>query len=126
MLSEKPRKIRRSIKSMRSVSPANAYVIWAELLANLGHTSVKPRIKALKSLQDELGDWHDRHVLLQFIAEFIGRPEFLVSHPDTGRVLLAEMERERRRNDAAVSNILKSAENTRDAWGESKAAVTEE
>ena len=33
-----------------------------ELLKELGHASVKRRIKALKLLQDELGNWHDRHV----------------------------------------------------------------
>ena len=60
----------------------------AELLAELGHASVKPRVKALKLLQDELGNWHDRHVLLQFIAEFIGRPDFLVDHPETGALCL--------------------------------------
>jgi CHAD domain-containing protein len=87
-----------------------------ELLKDLGYDSAKPQIKTLKRLQDELGDWHDRQVLLQFVAEFIGRPAFLVNHPDAGRVLLAEMERERRRNEAAVTAILRSAEKTREAW----------
>ena len=98
----------------------------AELLKELGHASVKRRIKALKLLQDELGNWHDRHVLLQFIAEFIGRPDFLVDHPETAHALLAEMERERQTNDIAVSSILKSAEKTRDAWGRSKSGVVQE
>jgi CHAD domain-containing protein len=96
-----------------------------ELLKELGHASVKRRIKALKLLQDELGNWHDRHVLLQFIAEFIGRPDFLVDHPETAHALLAEMERERQANDIAVSSILKSAEETRDVWGRSKSGVIE-
>jgi CHAD domain-containing protein len=87
-----------------------------ELLKDLGRGSTKPQIKTLKRLQDELGDWHDRHILLQFVAEFIGRPDFLVSHPDASRVLLVEMERERRKNEAAVSIILRSAEKTREAW----------
>jgi CHAD domain-containing protein len=97
----------------------------AELLADLGHPSVKVRIKALKRLQDELGNWHDRYVLLQFIAEFIGRPDFLVDHPQTGRGLLAEMERERDKNAAAVSVILRDAEKARQAWGEPQTGVTE-
>ena len=98
----------------------------AELLADLGHPSVKPRIKALKRLQDELGNWHDRYVLLQFIAEFIGRPDFLVDHPQTGRGLLAEMERERDKNAAAVSVILRDAEKARQVWGEPKTGITPE
>jgi CHAD domain-containing protein len=98
----------------------------AELLADLGDATAKPRIKALKLLQDKLGDWHDRIILLQLIAEFIGRPDFLVEHPEAGRALLTEMERERHKNDIAVSNILKSAEKTRDAWGEPKTGTTQE
>ena len=61
---------------------------------------------------------------LQFIAEFIGRPDF-VDHPETAHALLAEMERERQANDIAVSSILKSAEKTRDVWGRSKSGVVE-
>jgi hypothetical protein len=80
----------------------------------------------LKLLQDELGNWHDRHVLLQFIAEFIGRPDFLVDHPEAAHALLAEMERERQTNDLAVSSILKSAEKMQHAWGTPKPGVPQE
>ncbi len=98
----------------------------AELLAELGDAAAKPRIKSLKSLQDKLGDWHDRIVLLQLIAEFISRPEFLVDHPAAGRALLAEMERERHKNEMATNAILKSAEKTRDAWGDLPPEVVQE
>jgi hypothetical protein len=54
-------------------------------------------------------------VLLGFIAEFLGRPDFLVEQPEVSRILLTEMEKERHRNDSAVTNILKSAEKIR-AW----------
>jgi CHAD domain-containing protein len=98
----------------------------AELLADLGDSSMKPRIKSLKSLQDALGNWHDRYVLLQLIAEFIGRPDFLVENPEAGRALLAQMERERHKNDRAAGPILKRAEKTRDVWGEPKTGVSQE
>jgi CHAD domain-containing protein len=98
----------------------------AELLAELGDASMKPRVKSLKLLQDELGNWHDRYVLLQLVAEFIGRPDFLVEHPEAGRALLVQMERERHKNELTVSAILKSAEKTRTAWGEPQAAVAED
>lgn len=98
----------------------------AELLAELGDVSVKPRVKSLKLLQDELGNWHDRYVLLQLIAECIGRPDFLVEHPEAGRALLIQMERERHKNELAVGTILKSAEKTREAWGEPPAVTTQE
>jgi CHAD domain-containing protein len=86
----------------------------AELLANLGEGSSKSLVKSLKALQDDLGHWHDCCVLLRFIAEFIGRPDFLVEQPEISRVLLTEMEKERHRNSSAVSNILKSAEKIRE------------
>jgi CHAD domain-containing protein len=96
----------------------------AELLAELGDASVKPGVKSLKLLQDALGNWHDRYILLQVIAEFIGRPDFLVENPEAGRALLAQMERERHKNELAASAILKRAEKTRDVWRESKADVS--
>ena len=37
-------------------------------------------VKDLKQLQSALGDWHDRSVLLQFIAESNDQPEFLAKH----------------------------------------------
>jgi CHAD domain-containing protein len=97
----------------------------AELLAELGDASMKPRVKSLRLLQDELGNWHDRYVLLQLIAEFIGRPDFLVEQPEAGRALLAQMERERHKNELAVSAILKSAEKTFDAWSEPRAGIVQ-
>jgi CHAD domain-containing protein len=96
----------------------------AELLAELGDASVKPRVKSLKLLQDALGNWHDRYVLLQLIAEFIGRPDFLVENPEAGRALLAQMERERHKNQLATSAILKRAEKARDVWREPKADIS--
>ena len=87
-----------------------------EMLAELGDGSAKARIKTLKTLQDQLGQWHDHHVLVRLAAKFLSRSDFLATHPDLSRALLVEMERERRRNDTAVGNILKSAEKIRDAW----------
>ena len=98
----------------------------AELLADLGDASIKRRIKSLKLLQDELGNWHDRYVLLQVIAEFIGRPDFLVDRPEIGHALLTEMERERENNADAVNAILKTAEKTRDVWNQPKATPAQE
>jgi CHAD domain-containing protein len=87
-----------------------------ELLAELGDSSAKAQGKTLRTLQDQLGRWHDHHVLMQLAGKFLGRSDFLFTHPDLSRALLVEMERERRRNDTAVGNILKSAEKIRDGW----------
>jgi CHAD domain-containing protein len=86
----------------------------AELLADLGHPPAKSLVKELKVLQDELGSWNDRHVLLRLLAQFIGQANFLLAHPDYARVLLTEMEKERQRNDSATVEILKSAEKIRE------------
>jgi len=91
-----------------------------ELLAELGDGPAKARTKTLKVLQDQLGQWHDHFMLVRLAAKFLSRSDFLVTHPDLSRALLVEMERERRRNDTAVSNILKSAEKIRDAWAEAE------
>jgi CHAD domain-containing protein len=95
----------------------------AELLAALGQPKVNPLVKMLKEIQKTLGDWHDRSVLLHHVAAFIGRPAFLAEHPDIGRILLAEMEKERLRNDTDVRTVLEQAAKVRDAWASWKARV---
>ena len=73
-------------------------------------------VKDLKELQAALGDWHDRSVLLQCIAEFIGQPEFLASQPGMGGALLAHMEQEKKSNDDAVEDILHRVPKLRKRW----------
>jgi len=73
----------------------------------LGHAPAKSVVKSLKVLQDELGYCNDSQVLLRFMAESIG-------HPDYARALLTEMEKERQRNDSVTAEILKSAEKVRE------------
>ena len=75
----------------------------AELLSELDPSKVKPLVTSLREIQTTLGDWHDRSVLLRHVAQFIGRPGFLADHPDIGRILLAEMEKERLRYDSDVA-----------------------
>jgi CHAD domain-containing protein len=88
----------------------------AELLTQLGRSSVRPLVKSLKALQNGLGDWHDRCVMLEYVAECIGRPNFLLNHPEAGRTLLLEMERERHRIDASIDVILKDADKVYTDW----------
>lgn len=82
----------------------------AESLAELGDTSVKRLVQGLKALQDDLGDWHDRCVLRQHVAEFIGRPGFLAEEPGMCRGLLLEMERDKQRDHAALNDVITKAE----------------
>ena len=97
-----------------------------ELLAELGESSAQAQIKPLKTLQEQLGQWHDRHVLSQFVGAFLGRKNFLANHPDLSRALLVEMERERRRNHGVVTNILRSAEKTKESWDAGESDIPQE
>lgn len=96
----------------------------AELLAALGQPKVNPLVKTLKEIQTTLGDWHDRSVLLHHVAEFIGRPGFLAEHPDIGRILLAEMGKERLRSDTEVASVLQQAAKVQESWATWKARAT--
>jgi CHAD domain-containing protein len=80
-----------------------------ELLAELGENKAKPLVEALKQLQNALGEWHDRSVLIDCVAKFIGRANFLAAHPDIGRALLTEMEKEKLRNQTAIDQLLADA-----------------
>jgi CHAD domain-containing protein len=96
----------------------------AELLAALDQAKVKPLVKALKEIQTTLGDWHDRSMLLHHVAEFIGRPGFLAEHPDLGRILLAEMEKERLNSDTKVAGVLQQAAKVQESWATWKSRAT--
>ena len=97
----------------------------AELLSELSGGGIKPAIKAVKTFQTLVGDWHDRCVLLEHIADFISQPEFLVEHPDLGRMLLAEMEKDKLHNDTAVEEILSKAPKVGESWERVKLSTDE-
>jgi len=81
-----------------------------ELLGELGNSSVKPMIGALKSLQDNLGNWHDHAVLRDHVGEFMQRPGFMKDEPRMCRALLREMERDKQRDRALIPEIMMKAE----------------
>ena len=87
-----------------------------ELLAELGESKAKPLVETLKELQNALGDWHDRSVLIDYVAGFIGRASFLADHPDIGRALLTEMEKEKLRLDTAIHQLLADAAGVVEYW----------
>ena len=94
-----------------------------ELLAELGDGPAKARVKSLRLLQDQLGSWHDRQVLLETCAEFLSRKDFLATHPGLARALLVEMEREQRRANASIDGLVKHAEKTSRAFGETEFTI---
>jgi CHAD domain-containing protein len=88
----------------------------AEILADVGVASIKPMTKDLKRMQAALGDWHDRSVLLEFVADFIRRPRFMEHHPDRASALLGQMEEEHKRSAAMIEEFLTQAPNLRKRW----------
>lgn len=111
----------RSVDNLHALRIAGKRLRYrAEFLADLGGGPLKPAVKGVKELQTWLGDWHDRCVLLEHVANFIGRPNFLVNHPDIGRTLLAEMEKEKLRNETAIEDILNKAPKVRELWNRLK------
>jgi CHAD domain-containing protein len=91
-----------------------------ESLAELGDPSVKPLLQGLKALQNDLGDWHDRKVLQQYVADFIARPGFLAQKPGLCRALLIEMERDKQRDQALINEVVPKAEQLAEEWSEIK------
>jgi CHAD domain-containing protein len=96
-----------------------------ELLAELGENKAKPLVEALKQLQNALGDWHDRSVLVDYVAEFIGQADFLADHPDIGRALLTEMEKEKLRSQTAINQLLSDAAKVPETWARWKPLMDE-
>jgi CHAD domain-containing protein len=88
----------------------------AEILADVGVASMKPMTKDLKHMQSALGDWHDRSVLLEFVADFIRRPEFIEHHPDRASALLGQMEEELKRSGEIIEEFLAQAPRLRKRW----------
>jgi CHAD domain-containing protein len=116
----------RSVENLHALRIAAKRLRYrAELLAELGSGGMKPAIKTIKEFQTLLGDWHDRCVLLEHVADFIGRPDFLVNHPDMGRTLLSEMEKDKLRNESAVEDILSKSPKVGESWDRVKLSAEE-
>lgn len=88
----------------------------AESLSEIGDPSVKKLTQGLKALQDDLGAWRDRALLRRYVAEFIGRADFLAEEPGMGRALLLEMERGKQQDQAALDEIIAKADKLAAKW----------
>ena len=107
----------RSVEHLHALRIATKRLRYgAEILVDIGAGAFEVTAKDLQQLQSALGDWHDRCVFVQFVAEFIGRPEYLLHHPDMASALLAQVEQEQKRNTEAVEDILSRAPELRQRW----------
>jgi CHAD domain-containing protein len=65
-----------------------------ELARDLGERDAKPVLGFLRSLQDELGGWHDRTQLFRLTAGALADPELLLRHAGLVATLLHKADRE--------------------------------
>ena len=80
-----------------------------ELLYDVGYTQMKAELKWLAELQDAIGVWHDRQVLYQAVARAVAREEVLLNELPTARILLAELESDRKHEAVDVEKIFRLA-----------------
>ena len=97
-----------------------------EVLAELGERAAKSQVESLKVLQDELGRWHDRHLLLQFVTDLYNKPEFVRNHSEFGQILERDIDVESLKNNAAIEEILKQGELLQLELDNRKTAVEQE
>jgi CHAD domain-containing protein len=80
-----------------------------ELIDNLGYAELKADLKWLAELQDAIGVWHDRQVLYQAVAKAIARKQVLLDELATARILLAELQSDRKHEAVDVEKIFRLA-----------------
>ena len=97
-----------------------------EVLAELGDGAAESHVKSLKALQDELGRWHDWHILLQLVEKLKQKPELVRDHPEFQQILERYIDVETQKNTTMIDEILKQAEMLRPGLASYKAAVEPE
>lgn len=63
-----------------------------ELVRDLGDGAAQTALLSLKTLQDELGRWHDNTELSRLAAEALADPEFLLQHSGVAAAILRKIE----------------------------------
>jgi len=79
-----------------------------ELGRDLG-LNPSPLLEPVTQLQRALGDWHDRAVLGQMLAEALARPKLLLRQHDAAETLLEELKKVEQQQLEAIEEIFRSA-----------------
>jgi hypothetical protein len=77
-----------------------------ELVRDLGADDTQAALGLLKSLQDELGSWHDRAELFRLTTEAVAEPEFLLKHARIVAELLHKTDREQAHSRERIRRLL--------------------
>jgi CHAD domain-containing protein len=83
-----------------------------ELARDLGESDAQAALGFLKSLQDELGYWHDHAELFRLTAEALANPEFLLKHARLVAVLLRKSDREQTVQGERIRRLLTNTYNS--------------
>jgi len=111
-------------KAASSVDPADIHAFRIqtkrlryriELMRDLGSETARTALGSLKTLQDELGRWHDSLAFTRITAEAIANPDFLVQHPTTAAAMLRRLDRDNARNLERVRKLLAAMQAEADA-----------
>ncbi len=92
-----------------------------ELIRDLGVQDTAEPLKWLTSLQEALGEWHDRLELGRCIAQAVAASETLYDQPRMSIILLAELEKEQKLAAAEVEALMREVRKSPrrkqfDAW----------
>jgi CHAD domain-containing protein len=79
-----------------------------ELGRDLG-LNPSPLLDPVTQLQRALGDWHDRAMLGQMIAEALARPKLVLRQQEAAETLLQELKTVKRQQSEAMEEIFRSA-----------------
>jgi len=86
-----------------------------ELLRDLGSVTAKSALSSLRTLQDELGRWHDGLAFTRMTAEALADPDYLVAQPVTAAAILRKLDRENARYFSRVHALLSRIDEQADA-----------
>jgi CHAD domain-containing protein len=79
-----------------------------ELAVDLGDGEAQPALASLKTLQDELGRWHDQTALAALVTEALADPEFLKEPPRSVAAILRKMDHDHALQIERIRKLLAS------------------
>jgi CHAD domain-containing protein len=84
-----------------------------EVMAEFECADTYSCVKSLKALQDTLGQWHDRYVLIRFVEDYTGKPGNRHGNEESHAALKNALEAEKQDNQGTIASILRQAESLR-------------
>jgi CHAD domain-containing protein len=77
-----------------------------ELVRDLGSSAAQVALASLKTLQGELGRWHDSTEMARAVAEALADPQFLLQHPRATAAILRNIDRNNALQLARIRRLL--------------------